>query len=217
MRLCIGLILFCLVSGRATAQSNYYEPEPKIFSGGLVLGANFTQVDGDTYYGYHKVGVNAGGIVCVHFSKTVGVSMELLYSQKGSRGQAVYNSYAIGNYIESYHMNLNYVEVPLVLHIFDGRFDFEGGLSFAYLVKATEWVYADVPVVIDPVLNRFNNTDLDYVLGISRRIYKQLYANVRFEYSITAIRPADRIPLGYGYGNKGQYNNLFNVRLIYYL
>jgi hypothetical protein len=214
-----ALLLFLVTSGcfRAQAQEGYYIPEPKIFNGGVILGANFTQVDGDSFYGYHKIGLNAGGIVNVHFSNNVGVSIEMLYSQKGSRGVAVYESPAIGTYIEKYNMTLNYVEVPIMLHIFQGRFDYEAGASAAYLVKATEWVQADQPVVIDPVANRFNKSDVDVVVGASRRMYKQLYLNFRFEYSITSIRPADRIPVGYGYGAGGQYNNLVNLRLVYYL
>jgi len=214
------LFLFFIVlsgCGLAQAQEGMYIPEPKIFNGGLILGANFTQVDGDYYYGYHKVGLTAGGTVCIHFSNTVGLSMDLLYSQKGSRSEVVSQSIAIGTYVESYHMTLNYVEVPVMLHIFDHRLDFEAGLSYAYLVKATEWAAADVPVVIDPVVNHFNNTDLDYIIGVSRRMYKHFYLNARFQYSITSIRSADRIPLGYGYGSKGQYNNMFGLRVVYYL
>ena len=198
-------------SGQATAQ------EQKVFNGELILGANFTQVDGDSYYGYHKVGLNAGGIVCAHFSSKVGVSLELLYSQKGSRGVSVYESYAIGTYIEKYNMNLNYVEVPLMLHLFKGRYDYEAGISYAQLVKSSEWVQSDVPVVIDPVINRFNTTDLNYIIGLSRRMYKTLYLNARFQYSILSIRPTDRVPYSYSYGNLGQFNNLFNLRLVYYM
>ena len=197
--------------GQAIAQ------EQRVFNGGLILGANFTQVDGDSYYGYHKVGLNAGGIVCAHFSSKVGVSLELLYSQKGSRGVSVYESYAIGTYIEKYNMNLNYVEVPLMLHLFHGRYDYEAGISYARLIKSSESVQSDRPVIIDPVLNRFNTTDLNYVVGLSRRMYKTLYVNARFQYSIISIRPTSRIPYGYSYSDKGQFNNLFNLRLVYYL
>jgi hypothetical protein len=207
-------VLFFLCPG-VRAQSNYFIEEPKVFNGGLILGLNFTQVDGDTYYGYHKVGLNAGGVVYAHFSSTFGASMELLYSQKGSRGEDITESPAIGTYVTKYFMNLNYVEVPLALHYIYHRFDVEAGISYAYLITSSEWVQADQPVVIDPVGNAFGKTDLEYIFGLSRRLYKKLYANARFQYSITSVRPADRIPLGYGYGNQGQFNNLFNLRFIY--
>ncbi len=204
-----------LVCGRALPQANFYEEEPKVFSGGLILGGNFTQVDGDTFYGYHKVGINAGGVVYVHFSPVYGASMELDYTQKGSRGEIVTESPYIGEYVEKYFMNLNYVEVPVTFHAISHGCDFEAGLSYARLIHSSESVEADVPVVIDPVLNRFNTQDLDYIFGLGRKIYKKWYANARFQYSITSIRSADRIPAGYGYGNNGQYNNMFNLRLMY--
>jgi len=210
--------LACLaacVCSAGYAQSNYYEETPKRFDGGLILGANFSQVDGDTYYGFHKVGLHTGGVVYIHFNEKFGVSMELLYSQKGSRGEVVTESPYVGEYVSKYFMNVNYVEVPVTFHYKEHGYDFEAGVSYARLVSSKEWVLADQPVVIDPILNAFNTTDLDYIVGVGRKIYKKLYGSVRYQYSITSIRPFDRIPLGYGYGNDGQYNNLFNVRLMY--
>ncbi len=213
---CISLFSLLFSLGVKTyAQSNYFIEDPKVFNGGLILGLNFSQIDGDTYYGYHKVALNAGGVVYVHFTPAFGASMELLYSRKGSRGEDVTESPAIGTYVTKYFMNVNYVEVPLTLHYIYYKFDVEAGISYAYLVSSSEWVQADQPVLIDPVANAFNKTDLEYIFGLSRRLYKKLYANARFEYSITSIRPADRIPLGYGYGNQGQFNNLFSLRFIY--
>ena len=212
------IISLCLVISfcpPAHAQDNFYEQEPKVFNGGLIAGANFTQIDGDTYYGYHKVGLNAGAVVYVHFSPVIGASMELIYSQKGSRGEEVTESPTIGTYVTKYFMNVNYVEVPVTLHARSHGWDFEAGISYARLVKSSEWVFADQPVIIDPDLNRFNTYDLDYIFGLTRKLYKQLYANMRFQYSITSIRPPERIPVGFGYGNQGQFNNLFSLRLMY--
>ena len=211
------IFIFCHY---AQAQSSLYIEEPRVFSGGLVAGANFTQVDGDSFYGYNKVGINAGGVVYVRFNENFGASMEIDYTQKGSRGVLVTNSQNIGTYVEKYFMNLNYVEVPVTLHVKSylktHLVYFEAGLSYAYLINSSEWVLADQPVVIDPVLNRFNNTDFDYILGASLQVYKNLYLNGRFQYSILEIRPTDRVPIGYTYGTKGQFNNMFNLRLMYF-
>ncbi len=186
-----------------------------MFTGGPILGINFSQVDGDTFFGYHKVGLNAGGQVYVHFTSKFGASMELLYSQKGSRGEVVLESPAWGTYVSKYFMNVNYAEVPLTVHFITRGLDFEAGISYARLINSNEWVLTDQPVTIDPVLNAFNNTDLEYIFGISKKLYRKLYANMRFQYSITSIRPNDRIPLNYGYGNDGQFNNLLNLRMVY--
>jgi hypothetical protein len=84
-------------------------------------------------------------------------------------------------------------------------------------VKSKETIYEPQPLYIDEVNNRFSATDLNYVLGVGRHLYKNFYCGIRFQYSIINIRPADRIPVGYGYGSEGQYNNLFSVRFMYQL
>jgi hypothetical protein len=203
------------VCAHALAQSGYYLEDPKVFNGGIIAGANFTQVDGDTYYGYHKVGLNVGAVVYVHFTEKFGASMELDYTQKGSRGESVSNSVSIGQYVEKYFMDLNYAEVPVTLHYKTHKIDIEAGVSYARLINSKEWVLTDQPVVIDPVANRFNTNDIDYIIGAARQVYKNLYVNARFQYSIISIRPAERVPYGFGYGSDGQFNNMLNLRLIY--
>ena len=213
-----ALLVLLFAGVKALAQNNMYvDPgeEPKTFSGGMVICANFSQVDGDTYSGYHKVGLNIGGKVYVHFSSVFGASMEIIYSQKGSKAETVYDSPNIGTYIESYSMKLNYAEVPIVFHIVSAPWDFEAGASFSYLISSSETIISDQPVVVDPVANRFNTTDVDVIAGLTRKIYKHLYGNIRYEYSLTSIRPSDRVPVGYTYGTAGQFNNLFNLRFVY--
>jgi Outer membrane protein beta-barrel domain len=209
------MVLFPVLT--TCAQDRYYEQAPKVFSGGLIGGVNFSQVDGDTYFGYHKVGITAGGVVFVYFTKMIGASMELVYTQKGSRGESIMESPAIGTYVTKYYMNINYVEVPLTLHVLLKTIDFETGVSYARLIRSKEWIEADQPVVIDPDKNSFNTSEVGYVFGIGRKVYKQLHANIRFQYSMTSIRKWERIPVGYGYGTEGQFNNLFSLRLIYML
>ena len=211
------IVLWLQCSGLyAAAQGNMYgDDESRVFQGGLVGGLNFSQIDGDSFYGYHKLGFNVGGKVYAHFSKTFGMSMELIYSQKGSRAVVVTESPYVGAYIYKYYMDVNYVEVPLVLHYVTFKYDIEVGASYARLIKSDEYVVADQPVYIDPEANRFNSSDIDFICGLSRQVYKKLFANIRYQYSLTSIRPPERIPVGYSYGNSGQFNNLFNLRLVY--
>jgi hypothetical protein len=199
----------------AMAQSNFYEAEPKVFQGGLAGGLNFSQIDGDTFYGYHKVALTVGALVYVHFSKVLGVSMGIDYTRKGSRGEVVITSPSLGEYVEKYFMNVNYIEVPLTLHVISHQFDFEAGASYARLINSSESIESDQPVYIDPIANRFNTSDIDFIVGLSRQIYKHWYANARFQYSLTSIRPPERIPIGFGWGSEGQYNNLFSLRIMY--
>ncbi|MCW3121980.1 MAG: hypothetical protein JWQ38_1472 [Flavipsychrobacter sp.] len=211
------IVIVIVLSGyvQARAQSNYYEEIPKVFNGGLILGMNLAQVDGDTYYGFHKIGLHAGAQVYIHFTSKFGITMDLLYSQKGSRGQGVVKSSYIGTYVARYYMDLNYAEVPLTFHYKEHGLDFEAGLAYSRLINSNEYIQSDRMVVIDPVANAFGTSDIEYVVGASAKVYKKIYANARYEYSVISIRPNDRIPVSFGYGNNGQYNNVFNVRLIY--
>lgn len=210
----VGLLSYSL---RLHAQQSMYGDEPKPFTGSLIGGVNFSQVDGDSFYGYHRVGLHMGAQVFVHFTDWLGASMELLYSQKGSRGQAIKESPTIGTFVTKYYMNLNYVEVPVTFHIITHNTDIESGVSYGRLIGAKEWLLTDQHVSLDEDANRFNNTDIDFIVGLTRKAYKQLYVNLRFQYSLTSMRPVERIPYGYSYGNLGQFNNLFNLRLIYLL
>jgi len=211
----LAFCLLLLAAASSLGQSNYYVETPKVFEGGLVLGGNFAQVDGDTYYGFHKVGLHAGGQVYIHFTEHLGITMDILYAQKGSLGQAVLQSPLIGTYVTRYFMKLNYVEVPLTFHYRDHGLDFEAGLAYGRLISSREGILLDQPVAIDPVLNSFNSSDIEYVVGLTVKVYKKLHVNLRYQYSVISIRPNERIPINFGYGNDGQFNNLFSLRAIY--
>ncbi|MCB0663964.1 MAG: outer membrane beta-barrel protein, partial [Saprospiraceae bacterium] len=51
-------------------------------------GINVSQIDGDNYQGYDKVGINIGLQAGVVFSKRFQVNMGLLFTQKGSLATA---------------------------------------------------------------------------------------------------------------------------------
>jgi hypothetical protein len=214
------LLLFLqglLCGAHVHAQSGMYIEQPKVFTGGIAAGFNLAQVDGDMYFGYNKPGLCAGGFVRIHFAPRLSTQIEMLYSQKGSRGDAVIESPYLGKYVAKCHIGLNYVSVPVTLQYRYSSVTIEAGASYSRLVKTNEWIVAEPPVIVDVVKNRFNNTDLEYVFGAGTKVYKHLFLNLRFQYSILTIRPIDRVPYSYGYGTKGQFNNLFCVRLMYEL
>jgi len=218
---CLLLLICTFILGweHCSAQEeDIFGTPPAIFEGRLILGTNITQVDGDSYSGYHKLGLNTGGMVYIHLSHSIGASIELTYAQKGSRGAHVMESYYVGTYFDKYYLNLNYIELPVLLHWKQtALLDFEAGVSYAQLTGSKEWGLADVPVQIFPELNYFNSTDICYVGGATFRLNKHLYANLRMQYSIMPIRPWDRIPPHYFVSYAGEYNNVVTLRLMYRL
>lgn len=213
--LLLALLVFLSFSQTTYAQSYYVENE-HTFYGGAVLGANFAQVDGDNYAGYYKAGMNVGGIIYLKFAQRFAASMEILYSQKGSRGhkdQAA--NYTKEVVIKKYGIALNYAEIPLMVHIHDKRKSHIGvGLSFSQLVSGTETLETNKPVYNDTInVDRypFKKSDLNFLVGFNLRLYKGLFFNVRYQYSLMPIRS----DVNYDYSRAKQYNNLYVVRLAY--
>lgn len=211
------LVLLPVAAGAQNFFAGDEEGTTRLFYGGIAAGLNFSQVDGDSYAGYHKVGFNGGGMVYVRFSDRAGISLELAYSQKGARvKENAADIYGIG-YLNDYNLKLNYAEVPLMFYFVAGnnsRVHFKLGASYARLINASEEAVANYPVNLDPALYPFKKQDISYMGEINYMFYPGWFLSFRYTYSITSIRDAQYIPAGYGQGFAGQYNNLFSLRLM---
>lgn len=210
-----------LMVNTAHAQYTSYFATPDdgyatVFSGGYDVGANFCQVDGDLLGGYHKVGLSAGGVVYVRFSEKLGVSVELLYSQKGSKSRTLRESMA-GLAVEAYDIKLNYVEVPVMFRVFGSkRVHYGIGASYSRLIKSKEEAYANGNINLYPDINFFRKSDLCFAADVSYEFYKGSFISLRYNRSLMSIRDAQRIPQGFGGGDApGQFNNYFTLRLIH--
>lgn len=119
----ITSILFVLSLSKAMAQP---------FNAGLIAGATFSQIDGDRYYGYNKVGLTAGGYVSLPFSNHFALQMELKYTQMGAHSSVK----EVREYgYPEYDLRLHYAEIPLMLRFTIKRFAFEAGFSLDFLLK----------------------------------------------------------------------------------
>ncbi len=211
-----GILAFCYIEAAGQGRySTFGEEDNRTFYGGLTAGANISEVIGDAYHGYHKVGLNAGALVYAKFSARLGASIELLLSQKGSRGvRELYSSY-VGNMFEKYYLDLNYVEVPLQLHFFpQEKIDIGAGASYSRLVNVKEDIATEQPVYINPDNHPFLKDDFAFVVGGSYRFWKNWMVSGRYQRSFTAIRNWDKVPLYLGSGN--QYNIYFTFRVVYF-
>lgn len=219
------LLLFTLLLLQCAEISAQYMPffiipegeKQRTFYGGVAIGANFSQVDGDTYSGYHKVGINLGPLVYVRFNQMISLSTELLYTRKGSKARSFQsNAYGIP-YQDQYDLKLNYVEIPVIAHLFiHGRVHYGIGLSYARLINYKEEAYAIAPVNIYPDVNYFKKDDLGCIGEVNYELFKQLFVNIRFNYSLRTIRDPFRIPEGYGNGkSNAQLNNVWSIRFMY--
>lgn len=214
------IALFLLPAGAFTARAqderNPFLNGEKIFLGGLVAGANITQVDGDYLNGYHKVGINAGAIGMVRLGSRLAGSLELLYSQKGSHSVTTSESPYFGTYFAKYTIHLNYAEVPVMLHYFvTPKYHVGIGASYNVLISSREdYNDASYTTVLDPSLYPFSKQTIDGIAGGSMVLWRGLVLNARFQYSLSTIRRLKDIPSGLGFEH--QKNNMLTFRLMYF-
>ena len=197
--------------------------------GAVSAGINLSQVDGDEVYGFKKVGFNGGPSVIIPFGKDKkwSVTIELLYSQLGSRQKSVYgasdtirDSTRAGFY-DGYRLSLNYVQVPVIVHFTDKRF-IAGGLGFQYgqLVGVTEYEdYNDLRGFVrskTTLQGPYTRSDLQALADVRIRVYRGFWFNVRYSYSILPIRTREFVnPF---FGNtwlRQKYNNVITFRITY--
>lgn len=205
------LIVFCSAVKAIAQVEDDKNGNPKIFSIGVVGGANFCQVDGDNFAGYYKAGLNTGGIAYAKIRKNTALSMELLYSEKGAR--SAFGRYGEDSvYISKYSVNLRYVEIPVMINFFDQHRSHLGiGLSYSTLINASEKVTTLPGYTYDLTKYAFKKSDLQLVAGAQMHVWKGFFMGLRFQYSLVPIR-TDLPPL---ISRAKQYNNLWTVRFMY--
>jgi len=174
------------------------------FGGGVFAGLNASQLDGDQWGGYSKAGVAFGIYTNAKLNKYIDAQLELKYSQKGSKSDSKDETVF-------YVSKLNYVELPFFFkYHFLNRFSANIGITAGYLQKATEDKdkIGDEPA--DPAFDKF---ELSGLAGLEYQISNQFYFNIRFNYSLLAVRdhPGDQTY----YLNRGQYNNVLTFAVYY--
>ena len=214
------LLLWCLAYDVQAQYTPFFmtgDGEPKhTFYGGIAVGANFSQVDGDGFSGYHKVGLNIGPLVYARITDFVSASLEIIYTQKGSKERDFQETSSGVPYLNAYDLKLNYIEVPVLAHLSLRRFQYGAGLAYGFLLSSREEATTVNPVNLYPDLYSFRKTDLSGLGEVGYEFYKGTFIQMRYSYSLATIRDADRIPEGYGGGRfSRQLNNMFSLRLVY--
>jgi hypothetical protein len=142
-------------------------------------------------------------------NKNFSVSMELLYSQKGSVHRGSTDT-------TDFRLTLDYVEVPVLVRFTDKRL-VSGGLGFCYgqLInyKETENNFFNKLFTYQTDIA---NYDFSVLADLQVRIWTKLWANLRYQYSLLSLRtvevndPRYYPPAPY---TRDQYNNVISIRL----
>lgn len=176
--------------------------------GGIYGGFNLTQVDGDQVYGYHKKGFNVGPTAIIPIKKSLSLSIETIYNQKGSY-QRPYSKDSING---MYKLKLNYVEVPVLIHYRDkSKTNFGTGLSWGRLVEFKEWEHK-VPINWNKDSIPYKNNDICALVDVDFPIFDRFRFNFRYSYSLFKIRTRYFPNIK---TTRYQYNNMLTFRLLY--
>lgn len=203
--------MICSSCHTAWGQDYYLEKE-RTFLGSVFLGTTLTQVDGDNFKGYYKKGLTAGAGVYTMLGEDVGAGMEILYIEKGSKGNLSKGGATPGLSIKKYGINMRYAEVPVQLFYFDKHKNhFGGGFSYAQLISAKESFVTDPVQTFTDKDYPFKKMDINLVFSGNFRLWKGLFINARFQYSLLPVRK--KVPAGFG--RQEQYNNTIVFRLMY--
>lgn len=183
---------------------------PQGFNGGMVAGGLVSQIDGDTWQGYHKFGYLAGAFVSLKISPHSSFQMEMEYIQKGMKQGAD----TVTNTGTTYLTRLHYLEIPVLYQFnFAHRFQAETGLSADVLLGT----YDEVNGFEVPYLTvGYETFNLCGIVGVSGFFTNHLKATFRFNYSLMSTRSGDvegqrKILFEYG-----QYNNVLSLALSWY-
>lgn len=191
------------------------------FLGALSAGINLSQVDGDEVYGFKKVGFNGGPSIIVPFGKDGkwSVTMEILFSMNGSYQKSADTVYPDSSRPASYNgykLNLNYIQVPLLVHFTDKKIIALGaGFAYGQLVGVAEWENGH-RIESTTLQGPYTMSDFQVLADVRLRIWKRLWANVRYSYSLFPIRTRDfENYTGKQVWTRKQHNNVITFRLTY--
>jgi hypothetical protein len=180
------------------------------FNGGMMAGCIGSQVAGDTYNGFHKAGIFAGGFVNYQFTDRSILQMELEFFQKGSRKNPDYEK----NDLDQYLFRVNYIEMPFLYQWkLNERVKFEAGPSAGFFISyfeeknEEEIKQGNKPAAVTLQINA----------GFYIFLTKHLIFNFRTNNSMLNIRSesATGDVLRIFPGNYGQFNDCLVMSLYY--
>lgn len=174
------------------------------FGGGFFGGISASQVDGDTYAGYNKIGLTAGAYITKELSRVSDLKVELRYIQKGAYHKGPEQDPSL------YKLTIHYVELPFMYqyYITDNIIADAGLAPNVFLFYKEEDENGEFPED-----NPFHRFGIDASAGLNYKLTDNIIAGLRYSYSVLPVRdhPSDQT---YRL-NRGQYSNMFSFTLYY--
>jgi len=177
------------------------------FEGGFFGGFTASQVDGDRFSGYNKVGITAGAYATKEISRNMNWKTEIRYIQKGAYKKNTEMDPTL------FKTSLHYAEIPLILQYFyNEKVFFEGGLVPEILLASKE--ENEDGIIPDDQSLPFHPFSLEITAGAGYFFTGNLAAGFRYTYSLLTAR--DHASGQTYLLNRGQYNNVLSFTLYYH-
>lgn len=179
----------------------------QVYRADLMLGANFSQVDGDQMGGYNKLGINFGFAINREVKKDWQAGFELHYSQKGSK--KILDPDIIDPALV---LNYHYIEVPLLAsYSYNKAITFFGGPAIGVNVKNQR-----IDNGLELREEELRPWELSLQFGGYYRFGEKLSVEIRHSSSFWSIRDYPFKANGpLWIGSSAWYNRLFTVGLRY--
>lgn len=194
------ILIFVLISLGFFEQASAQDQR---FKAGLILGSNFSQIDGDRSNGYIKPGITGGLRGVAIINDKVDLSIELLFDQRGSRSQSIFDD----NFFP-FKITNNYVSVPVIFNYQDWlheseeyyKLHFHVGFSYGRLLN-TQIDDEDENSIFVPLSMDFRQDDISVLVGTTYYVNSNFGITGRFSRGLNPLyRNGDgltpvRIPL----------------------
>lgn len=179
------------------------------FGAAILAGANFSQIDGDAYAGYKKVGINAGVRGTVEITDKIFASMDLLYSQKGAVEPRAFN----GLGTVKVRLDFDYVEIPLMINYNDrDRFLVGAGIGINRLIDFRH-MEDDLQIDSSQVDWGIKNTEFEGIFNATFPIGDHFGINFKYGYSLNWLSTISFVP---DIRVKGFKHNTLALRAVYF-
>ena len=178
------------------------EGQSQTFKPGIFGGIVTSQVGGDSYSGFNKLGITFGGFVRYDLSEHWSTQFEIAYVQKGSRNSFSISENDPSQSSERFLMRLNYIEIPLLFKFDHRNFVYEGGLYYARMVGfyleyfngySTTGPYESLDDFNDRIrttgqTKEMKDYDFGAMIGVGYKISDNLLGSIRVSNSLMAIK-----------------------------
>lgn len=170
------LFAFFLLAQNVVAQQR--------FKAGLIFGLNASQIRGDEFAGYKKLGLHGGLRATAMLNEKMDLVIEMLYSQRGS-----FQSLPLSP-AGDMKINLQYAEVPIMVSYKDWYKEEEeyykvqavSGFSYGRLIEASA-----IGSFHDTEVENFNSNDVSIALGADVFLTKHFAIGGRWTRSLNLL------------------------------